>query len=654
LAVAAHILIMPARRPFKIILIQMPFGSLAQPALGLLQLQAVVRRSLGDACETEIVYISHDFANYLGMSLYTRITYADSNLRFGPMSGLGDWFFRHVAFPELPDNTEGYRDTFFSGADATGFVDIEAVLKPRPHIATLLEAMIHKYDLPSADLIGFTSMFMQNTACIAMARLLKQRSTSPRIVVGGPNCEGPMGQALADQVPYYDAVFSGPGLQSFPEYVRACIDERAESTLATRGILTRGQAQAPRSTTAVSHDNLGEELDINTPLALDYTAFLDTFDRAFNRQVQPVLTFETSRGCWWGAKAHCPFCGLNGSTMAFRAMTPPAAVALFEELYQYSSRCSLFECVDNIMPSEYPDVVFPHITPPDGVSVFYEVKADVTAHDLESMSRAGVTRIQPGIEALATRSLKALKKGTTACGNVALLKNCITYGVTPLWNFLIGIPREEQPDAVYAKYAQEIPKLHHLPPPWAVFKVRVDRFSPYFMQPHLYGLALQPKAFYRFVYPFDDQALFNLAYYFDDEHAGTAEYADAATTWQPILHGLIRTWNQVWHVQDIAARPALFVQRRGTRYHLHDSRNGEVVERDVCPHTFEALKLLVNPTRLADVHEQLDAAGCTDAGGIIDELRADGMLFEEGDRVIGLAHVGARPLLHAPRPGLRA
>jgi magnesium-protoporphyrin IX monomethyl ester (oxidative) cyclase len=270
------------------------------------------------------------------------------------------------------------------------------------------------------------------------------------------------------------------------------------------------------------------------------------------------------------------------------------------------------------------------------------------------MSRAGVTRIQPGIEALATPSLKALKKGTTACGNIALLKNCVTFGVTPLWNFLIGIPREDHPDAVYAKYADEIPKLHHLPPPWAVFKVRVDRFSPYFMQPQQYGLALTPKAFYRFVYPFDDRTLFDLAYYFDDEHAGGAAYAEAAAKWQPILHGLVSTWNRVWNVQDIATRPALFAQRRGDRYHLHDSRHEAVIEREVCPDTFEALKLLVKPTRLQDLLEGLERNGCTNAHVIVGELREQRLLFEEGDRVIGLAHVGARPLMHAPRAGLRA
>ena len=30
------------------------------------------------------------------------------------------------------------------------------------------------------------------------------------------------------------------------------------------------------------------------------------------------LTFETSRGCWWGQKHHCTFCGLNGEGMGYR------------------------------------------------------------------------------------------------------------------------------------------------------------------------------------------------------------------------------------------------------------------------------------------------------------------------------------------------
>ena len=50
------------------------------------------------------------------------------------------------------------------------------------------------------------------------------------------------------------------------------------------------------------------------------------------RRVVPTLLFETSRGCWWGAKSHCTFCGLNGETMAFRSKSPRRALDELEQL----------------------------------------------------------------------------------------------------------------------------------------------------------------------------------------------------------------------------------------------------------------------------------------------------------------------------------
>jgi ribosomal peptide maturation radical SAM protein 1 len=594
---------------------------------------------------TRIIYPSHDFGSALGLRLYHAIAYADGNIRLGDMSGLGDWFFRQIAFPELPDNTDAYRARYFSTRASLDFVDFDQVLAQRAAAPALLDRLIDAYDLRAADLVGFTSMFAQHTACMALARLLKQSARPPLVVIGGANCEGAMGQALADAMPCFDAVFSGPGLKSFPAFVEAHLAESPASAPAIRGVLT---ARAAASTGAARPDILGEELDVNAPLPLDYTSFLDTFERAFNGALQPVLTFETSRGCWWGAKAHCPFCGLNGSTMAYRAMTPPHAIALFERLFQYADRCTLLECCDNIMPARYPEDVFPHVTPPPGLATYYEVKADLTPGDLSAMARAGVRRVQPGIEALSTSSLKALKKGTHALGNVQFLKNCLAHAIIPLWNLLIGIPLEERPEAVYAKYADDIPRLRHLPPPWAVFRIRIDRFSPYFMQPTHYGLKLRPKEFYRFVYPFSDETLVDLAYYFDDEHAPSAPYAAAAATWHPVLHGLVSEWFRVWHVRDPAQRPALFVETANGSHHLHDSRRGSAVGSPIDKLVFDALTHLSKPTRLPDLLERLQTSGCADPDAIVAELRDRQLLFEEGDRLLSLAYLGPRPLCPAP------
>jgi radical SAM superfamily enzyme YgiQ (UPF0313 family) len=81
---------------------------------------------------------------------------------------------------------------------------------------------------------------------------------------------------------------------------------------------------------------LGEDLNVNIRVDLDYTSFLDSIDRHFpNGAVETTLLFETSRGCWWGEHSHCTFCGLNGSTMLYRSMAPENTLALFDSLLKF-------------------------------------------------------------------------------------------------------------------------------------------------------------------------------------------------------------------------------------------------------------------------------------------------------------------------------
>lgn len=111
-----------------------------------------------------------------------------------------------------------------STPEQSGFVNFDEVLAKRTHAALLLDDLVDRYELGAADLVGFTSMFAQHAACVAMARLLKQSPVPPIVVVGGSSCKGPMGRTLADHVSQFDAVFSGPGLKSFPEFVRQRIN----------------------------------------------------------------------------------------------------------------------------------------------------------------------------------------------------------------------------------------------------------------------------------------------------------------------------------------------------------------------------------------------------------------------------------------------
>jgi magnesium-protoporphyrin IX monomethyl ester (oxidative) cyclase len=57
----------------------------------------------------------------------------------------------------------------------------------------------------------------------------------------------------------------------------------------------------------------------------DYDDYFDALGASsLGPRFRPAWLIESARGCWWGARSHCTFCGLNGATVAFRARAPPA------------------------------------------------------------------------------------------------------------------------------------------------------------------------------------------------------------------------------------------------------------------------------------------------------------------------------------------
>jgi radical SAM superfamily enzyme YgiQ (UPF0313 family) len=105
-------------------------------------------------------------------------------------------------------------------------------------------------------------------------------------------------------------------------------------------------------------NEIGEELDIDADVPLEYEGFLASLEQKCPGASASLL-FETSRGCWWGERSHCTFCGLNGSTINYRAMSPEKALRQFDELFKYYPRVSRFESVDNILPRKYLTTVLP-------------------------------------------------------------------------------------------------------------------------------------------------------------------------------------------------------------------------------------------------------------------------------------------------------
>ena len=334
-----------------------------------------------------------------------------------------------------------------------------------------------------------------------------------------------MGRELHRAFPFVDYACSGEADATLPALVDALElppTRRRRRLRSIPGLVFRDRGATEHSGPATPI----EDMD-----SLPLPAFEDFFCARQRSpaasQLPPTLLFEGSRGCWWGAKQHCTFCGLNGHSMGYRSKSP---ARLIDEIAILVKRwpCPTIEAVDNILDMGYFDSVLPALERLDLPGpMFFEVKANLKRHHVAALARAGITRIQPGVESLSDHVLQLMRKGTSGLRNVQLLKWCREYGVSVDWNLLYAFPGET--DADYLAIAALLPRLRHLQMPGACGPIRLDRFSPYFERPEQFGIAaVQPMPVYRFLYPLAGLRLHDVAYYFECGYAAGFEPSPAA------------------------------------------------------------------------------------------------------------------------------
>jgi ribosomal peptide maturation radical SAM protein 1 len=490
----------------------LPFLDISRPAIGVSLLQA---QAIQEGFSSRILYLNHDLAERIGSTAYRKISEGH------PSSLVGEWFFADTAFGDTIPPEEEYLSQILPG-----FTDdedsIPQLIEARKIRYEFIEACVRKIEAVHPRVVGFTTTFHQTCACLAVARRLKESANPPTIIFGGANCEGVMGWQLLRSFAWIDYVCTGQGDAVFPEFLRCLLKEGRTPEIP--GIL-RQDANA-ELTLPRSIENMD---DLPYPDYSEYFERLGQFavrrnpNRPLLREhIEPTLMVETSRGCWWGAKHHCTFCGLNGGTMAYRSKSPQRA---FDEMAFLSRAYGVkrLDSVDNILDMRYMQTLFPKLIDSGlKLELFYEVKANLRFDQLATMRAAGIRAIQPGIESLSNQVLRIMNKGCTGLQNIQLLRWSEELGIQPSWNILAGFPGESPSE--YDRLAEIVPLLVHLTPPTCYTSVRLDRFSPFFSDPESFGFScVRPERAYYYVFPLGTEELLNLAYYFCFDYPESAD-----------------------------------------------------------------------------------------------------------------------------------
>ncbi|MBV8458614.1 MAG: RiPP maturation radical SAM C-methyltransferase, partial [Acetobacteraceae bacterium] len=381
------------------------------------------------------------------------------------------------------------------------------ILEAREGAAAFIDKCVDQVPWDQYAVLGLSTSFQQNMASLAFAKRVKARFPHVFVVFGGANCQGEMGIELHRRYGFIDAVCLSEGDEVFPELVQRHLADL--NTDGLPGIVGR----APDGSSVLPAVEVRQIEDLDR---LPYPDLSDFYEqrRALSvaSQSPPAVMFETARGCWWGAKHHCTFCGINGRMMAYRSKSQTRA---YEELaHLVTSYGSDVVNADAILDMRYFQEFLPRLASEGPrLRMFWQMKANLRPEQFALLARAGITRIQPGIEALDTELLTLMKKGCTMLQNVQTLKLAAEYGLSVAWNLLYGFPDETA--EAYRRSAEVIPKLRHLQPPLGVGRVYADRFSPYFQRPESFGVRLKPVPAYGFVYPFDEDTISRLAYHFE-------------------------------------------------------------------------------------------------------------------------------------------
>lgn len=376
----------------------------------------------------------------------------------------------------------------------------------------------------SFKIVGATTSVEQTAASIALLKRIKARNPAITTIIGGANCDGEMADQVAELDPGIDYVFSGESDLTFPAF----LEDFAAGTL-PEGRIVRGE-----------------------PVTFMDGLPLPTYDEFFEQHrsclsgpghapESDMIPYETSRGCWWGQKHHCTFCGINGAGMGFRDKSPDLALEQMRRLREGYGNLQMF-LADAIMPWSYRKTLLQSLAQEEPrFHLAYEVKSNLSLQDVLLLRAAGVNWIVPGIEALSSGLLKLMKKGVLARQNLALMRYARLAKINVDWSLLLGFPNDAVED--YEQTLDLIPLLHHLQPPKGAFPFVMARFSPYFNRPEEHGITgVRPLASYADVFP-ENVHLMDFAYNFEGDYESCFwRYPDL----RQAIEAAVAAWRAHW------------------------------------------------------------------------------------------------------------
>jgi len=420
----------------RIALLSTPWPLFNRPSIQLGVLKAFVEKELPHvAVDAHHVYLS--VAAALGYGLY------------GPISErtwLSESCYAALLYPERQETLERFWRQRSAGLIREPFEEICRILKE------VSDQILAEIDWHAYALLGLSISLNQLTSALYFTQRIKQRAPDLQVVLGGSACSGEMGRSLLRAFPEIDFVISGEGEGPLLHLTKWMLQTGgSEGPEPIAGLFSRVSRDREGTSKTAS---LNQQPDLNRLPMPDYRDYFDRLNALPHpKRFFPKLPVEMSRGCWWrkpsshGEPTGCAFCNLNIQWAGYRAKSHHRIVSELRALSESYQILSI-SFMDNLLPAKDMDGLFRRIAREGkDFRFFAEIRATTRKEALVAMGAAGMAEVQVGIEALSTRLLRKLNKGTTAIQNLEIMKNGEIPGLPRITgNVILNFPGSDQND----------------------------------------------------------------------------------------------------------------------------------------------------------------------------------------------------------------
>lgn len=400
-----------------------------------------------------------------------------------------------------PDRREAIETLFFRslpGRLKRIRPDFDAIVR---NVALETDAFLAETEWNRYGLAGFSICLCQLTASLYLIKRVKRVFPELPVVVGGSVVSGDATARLLSAFPEIDYVVHGEGEKPLAALVDALLLGSGRSAPERiDGVMTARREGRGEPFSFSQLDDLE-----NLPIP-DYDDYMEMIDRLSpQKRFFPTLPAEVSRGCWWqrprtGKPGRgCAFCNLNLQWDGYRTKEAAQVVGEIDRLTSRHRTLSV-AFTDNLLPLRGSENIFSRLA--DGgkdLRLFGEIRAATPKTVLRTMRKAGLIEVQIGIEALSSRLLRKMGKGTTAMENLEAMKHCEALGIRNFSNLILNFPGSDAADVEETLRTLEFAGSFR---PLKAVSFWLGRGSPVCRDPRRYGIrVVSNHPNYRILFP---------------------------------------------------------------------------------------------------------------------------------------------------------